>query len=295
MKFSSKLSKEILVCSEPTVRDYKELLKCSYGENPDPVMFAETVCEILANVSNKSIEYFKRLDLINLFALLLDLRINSQGTICKIVLTKDDKKVNLDLRIDLMRQDTAKMFEFVTFSVKQNNLEIVLECPCIERLLQPASEDCLPFVCGMYLETNGTTKFVEITTNEQAQALCERISPKTSLQIIKACEQFMEATTKVNFLSRYGVADQPLCFVPSMDSLTWFAKILFSESLGTFYDNLFYLAHLGHMDTRYVEECSVGEYNYFVGCLMKTLASKSSSSGDVQSAPVDHTDGLTDF
>lgn len=288
MKFLSKLSKETLVCSELKVKDYKELLKCSYGDNPDPLIFIETVCDILSVTTNKPSEYFKKLNVIDFFGLLLDVRINSQGTICKVVLTKEEKKANLSLRVDYIKEDLATLFQSLTTVIEHNGIEILLECPSVERLLQPAEEEYLYFIKGSYIKKEDEKKFVGITTNEQAGLLFEKLPPKVSLQIIKAFEKFIETVTKVNFLSRYGIKDQTLVFIPSLDSLIWFIKLLFSESLNVFYDNLFYLAHLGYMEASYIENSFVGEYNYFVGCLRKSLAAAKPSSDQITAEDPGH-------
>ena len=97
MNFLSKLSKETLICSELRVKEYKNLLKCTYGDNPEQIIFIETLCEVLSVVANKPVEYFKKLNIVDLFCLVLDLRVNSLGNVCKVVITKDEKKMNLEL------------------------------------------------------------------------------------------------------------------------------------------------------------------------------------------------------
>ena len=120
MKFVSNLSKETLICSELQVKDYKELLKASYGEDINKLIFVETLCEIFAKTTNKPTEYFKKLNIIDLFCLLLDVRINSQGDICKVVITRDEKKMNLELRLDLIKGDLELIFEEARRHIQYN-------------------------------------------------------------------------------------------------------------------------------------------------------------------------------
>ena len=278
MKFLSELSKETLICSELQVKDYKELLKCSFGDEPNKIIFVETVCDVLSNITNKTPEYFKKLSIIDLFVLLLDVRINSQGDVCKVVITKEDKQMNLELRLDCIRDDIKTIFTTVSEArIVQNDIEIVFDCPSIERLANHTDDEYLYFIKGLFAKS--TKKVIVIQSNEDARLLFEKLPPKASLQIIDQFQSFVKQITDINFLSRYGIKDQKLAFVPSLESLIWFAKLMFNETLDVFYDNLFYLSHLGHMSAEYVEGSVVGEYNYFVSCLQRTLAAKNPSPG----------------
>ena len=296
MKFVSELSKDTLICSELQVKDYKELLKCTYGDDTNQLIFIETLSEIFSKVANKPTEHFKKLNVIDLFCLLLDVRINSLGDICKVVITKDDKKMNLELRLDFIRDDLKNLFNVLSTTIEQSNVKVEFECPSVERLLQKANEEYLYFIKGSYIKKDNFAKFVEIATNDHAQMFFEKLSPKVSLQIIEQFESFVKSATGINFLSRYGIEDQTLNFLPSLSSLIWFTKLIFNESLESFYDNLFYLSHHGHMNAEYIENSAVGEYNYFVTCLKNVLSPKESSPEQTEEdfSPDEEDPGLTE-
>ena len=273
MKFLSELSTDSFICSELQVKYYKELLKCSFGDEPNERIFIDTICEICSKVTNKDSEYFKQLNVIDLFCLLLDIRINSQGDVCKVVVTKDEKQMNLELRLDYIKEELKAIHKlFSNLTIKSNDLEVMFECPSSERLLQKADEEYFYFIKNIYSTSSG--KHININTNNEAKLLCEKLPAKISLQIMQKFEELVKCITSINFLSRYGITEQNLIFFPTLSSLIWFVKLIFGESLETFYDNLFYLSHLGHMSTEYIESSVVGEYNYFVSCLQRTLAAK---------------------
>lgn len=277
MKFVSQISKELLFCSELQVRDYKKLLKCSYGETPNKLIFVETVCEILTKITNKPIEYIKSLNIIDVFCLLLDIRATSAGP-CKIVLSENDQKLTVELNLNLVKKDTLEMLQGLSTTIKHNEIEIVFECPCMERLLQTTNDDYVSYIKGSYITKNGTKKFIQINTNEQAELLFNKIPPKISLEIISKFNAFVEKITGMNFLSRYGIKNQQLIFVPSLDSLIWFTKLMFNEDLHSFYENIFHLSYTGKMNSEYVESLAVGEYNYFLGLLRQVIAAQNSSN-----------------
>lgn len=275
MKFLSQLSNETLVCSELQVKHYKELLKCSFGDEPNKLIFVETICDICSALTNKPATYFKKISITDLFCLILDIRINSIGDICKIVVTKDEKQMNLDLRLDCIQEEIKTIYSlFDNSSITFNNFEIILEYPSVERLLQETEEEYLYFINKIHLNLNN--QFIHLN-NKEVQLLFDKIPPNVSLKIIKTFESVINQISNKNFLSRYGINTQQLTFFPSLDSLIWFTKLIFSESLETFYDNLFYLSHLGHLNAEYVENSVVGEYNYFITCLQKVLAVKNNT------------------
>jgi hypothetical protein len=277
VKFLSKLSKGTLVCSELQLKFYKDLLKCTYGDTPDSLIFIETICDVFSSIANKPSEFFKKLSIIDFFCLLLDMRINSQGDACSVIITKDNKKMNLELRLDYIRDDLKAGVGLLASSIEQDNITIIIDYPSVDRMLEPASAEYLRYIKGVYvlkssLLNEETKCFVEISTNEHAEMFFDKLSPKTSLRIIEQFDKIFKFTTDINFLARYGIKDQHLTFFPTLESLLWFAKLMFNEPLDVLYNNIFYLAQMGNMSADYIENAIVGEYNFFVGCLKQKIA-----------------------
>ena len=291
MNFLTQLSKETLICSELQVKDYKEILKCTFGDTPDKTIFIETVCRIFSKLTDRPLDYIKQLNIIDFFCLLLDIRANSLGN-CSLVLTQNEQKFNLELDLMRVKQETSSLFEQLATTIKHSNLEVSFECPSIERLMQNTKEDYLSYIKGSCITKKRKKCFATITTNEQAEMFFDALPPKISLQIIDNFNKFVEKITKMNYLSRYGFYEQQLIFLPSIDSLLWFAKLLFNEPLSSLYDNLFYLSYSGKMNAEYVEGLSVGEYNYFVGLLRQVLASKNSPGENNQDQNFEEDPGL---
>ena len=286
MNFLTQLSKDTLICSELQVKDYKELLKCSFGDTPEKTIFIETICRIFSKLTNKSLDYIKQLNIVDFFCLLLDIRSNCLGD-CKLILTQDKKKFNLELNLTKVKQETSSLFEQLATTIKHSNIEVCFECPSLERLMQNTKDEYLSYIKGSCITEKGKQCFVTITTNEQAEMFFDALPPKISLEIIDKFNEFVEKITNMNYLATYGFENHQLMFLPSIDSLLWFTKLLFSESLSSLYDNIFYLSYSGKMNAEYVENLSVGEYNYFVGLLKQILASKNSSKETEQNENFD--------
>ena len=291
MNFLAQLSKDTLICSELQVKDYKQILKCTFGDTPDKTIFIETVCRIFSKLTDRPLDYIKQLNIIDFFCLLLDIRANSLGN-CSLVLTQNEQKFNLELDLIKVKQETSSLFEQLATTIKHSNLEVSFECPSIERLMQNTKEDYLSYIKGSCITKKRKKCFATITTNEQAEMFFDALPPKISLEIIDNFNKFVEKITKMNYLSRYGFYEQQLIFLPSIDSLLWFAKLLFNEPLSSLYDNLFYLSYSGKMNAEYVEGLSVGEYNYFVGLLRQVLANKNSPGENNQDQNFQEDPGL---
>lgn len=279
MNFTTKLSKETLICTELQVKDYKEILKCTFGDSPDKLIFIETICRILSKVVNKPLSYVKSLNIIDMFCLLVDIRANSLGNF-NVILNQNEQKFNIELDLTAIKQETANLFHQLSTTIKHDNIEVIFECPSVERLLENTKEDYLSYIKGSYLIKNSEKIFIEIKTAEQAEMFFNKISPKISLEIIYKFNKLVETITGMNYLSRYGFKEQQLVFLPSLDSLIQFTKLMFSEQLNSLYDNIFYLSYSGKMNAEYIENLAVGEYNYFVGLLRQVIASKNSAQTD---------------
>lgn len=278
MKFISHLSKERLICNELHIKHYKNIIKSCYGETIDSHVFIENLCEVFVQLTNKPIEFFKRLNILDLFCLLLDIRINSQGSSCSLSLTRNEKKVNLDLNLNHVREELKTLYDDLTVVINVNSVEVLFECPGIDRLLQDSTADYIPYIKQSIVMTNNEAKQLVIPDNSTAEWLFDSMPPKVSLEIIRQFSVFVERVTGVNFLSRYGIKDQSLSFIPSIESLIWFTKLLFNEPLESLYENIFALAYAGKMTPQYIEECAIGEYIFFSNCLRKTQNSNNSKT-----------------
>jgi hypothetical protein len=285
MKFASKLTKDTLICSELQVKFYKDILKCSYGENPDPLIFVETICELLSSIANKPASFFKSLSVIDFFCLMLDLRINSQGAICSVVITNEDKKMTLELKLDYIRDELQKKAKALTSIVDHSNIEIIISHPSIEKLLEPTTVEYIRYITGVKLKyeepslLDGNSKqYISISTNKHAEIFFDKLPPRTSLKIIEEYNNLTKTTNEIDFLSRYNIKNQHLIFFPTLEFVIWFTKLMFNEPLDVFYNNIFYLAQMGNMNADYIENVIVGEYNFFVNCLKQKIAAENPPS-----------------
>lgn len=271
MKFLSDLSSSKLICSELTVSDYKQILKCSFGDEPDLELFSETICDIIAKLTNKAPEFIKSLPISDLLCILIDLRLKSMGDVVTVSLKNEDNSMSLDLNLSTIKEDIKQFYKpFCCSKIIQKDLEIVLSIPSVEMLSTKTNEEYLYFIKSVLLKKNT----FEISNIEEASALFEKISAKVASQIISHCRQFIESVKELNLLARYQGIEQKLGFVPTIENLLWFVKLLFNEPLDAFYDNIFYLCKHVNMSAEYIESCTPGEYIYFTKKLEASIAAQ---------------------
>ena len=280
MKINVELLSETLLCSELTVKDYKELLKCSFGDEPDPVSFVTTITEVLSHITNKEPSYFLNCGIVDVFLLLLKAKINSQGESCKISIAKDDKQMNLELRFDHIYDDIKEWFgPFLNKKIALDSVEVTFDSPTLGMLLDKSEDEILYFIKGCKI-IGKHDKLLTPFTLEESKLLFESLPPKLAADVYTHFNSFAKSLSDKNFLARYPAIgnEQKLMFSPSLDSLIWFTKLMFNEPLDGFYDNLFYLTNLGHFSTDYIERCTPGEYVYFTKKLEYTLSKQNASS-----------------
>jgi len=284
VKHEVELLTETVVCSELTVRDYKEILKCSFGDQPDKKTFITTISDVLSIVTNKPQEWVLNSSVVDIFLLLLKIKINSHGESCTIVVSKEEKKINVELGFDHIYEDIKQWFSpFLNKNIIDQKVQVTFDSPSLSMLLEEEEDEILYFIKGCkILESNN--KLLKPNCLKESKMLFESLPPKLVSDIYAHYNSFAKEIFNKNLLSRYPLIgnEQKLMFSPSLDSLIWFTKLMFNEPLDGFYDNLFYLTNLGHFSTDYIERCTPGEYVYFTKKLEYTL-SRQQASGETES------------
>ena len=287
MKFPIRLSDRTLVCSELTLKEYKDILKVTYGDEPDKEVFLETVTSILSSLTSTPQEFFKELSAVELLILLITIRVQSMGEVTTVTIKRDNTTASLDLRLDWIKEDLEEIGNtFHNFAVPENNYTLFLSPPSLSRLAEPLAED--EFLYFIKEVTFNETQKAPIDTNGKARALFRQLPARTSTKIFSYFHDFVHTIKNTNFLARYGIEDQTLTFVPSVESVMWFMKLMYNESLESFFDNVFYLSHHSHLNSAYLETCSPGEYMYLSRKLQEVLTQgKNTQPGDDFSGSVE--------
>jgi hypothetical protein len=290
MKFGLKIHDQTIFCKELPVYLYKDLLKNIYGDDVDTKLFVNFIGELFSSVTSLPPSFFTELSVINLLSAILQLRTNSVGDRIQINLNREEAKTSLELRLDWVDEDIVNLEkDLICKQLVVGQIEVEIGSPSLQRLTEKVEEEYLYFIKSIKIGDN----VIVVKTNQEAKQIAEKLPIKIVKAIIDHFEFFVTKIRNTNLLSRYGVEDQALGFIPSFESLLWFTKLIFNEPLNVFYDNMFYLSKLAHMSPSYIESCTVGEYFLFTGTLQATLAQENSVSSP--SEDVFHREAINDF
>lgn len=263
MRFTCDLPSQTIVCTELLVKDYKDLIKNLYGETLNDAQVIDSVCSLLCSVTNKPKDVFMQMSVVDLFCLLLEIRMNSLGEICPIIITKNENKNKAQLNLQDIKNDLMSVLEPI---ILYENLQITIGCPCIKDLLDSFKGEYVSFIKKIVIKDK---EFI-LTSNEERQFLLSQLPIKAYIEITKAVDNLIEELNSINFLNNYE--DEFLGFSLSPNSLIWYIKLFYGEPLDVFYKNFFELCYRGNMNPVYLENISVGEYNYFITCLREALS-----------------------
>ena len=292
MKFVVETCSAKIPCSELTIKHYKEILKCCFGDEPDYYILCETLCSVFSELTNLPISHFYDISLLDLLLFCIQLKVNSQGEILDLIVTKDDKQMNLELNLiyvwkrlkDVFGKYNAKQFQI-------KDLTIDFEIPSIKRFLNKDTETKEDFLLFIKTFRKGDKCYC-LQNDIEAKQLFDELPPAMSLEIIDMFSCLLRASDETNFFDKYKIKDQKLSYSPTLDFFIKFMKLLFHEPLDVFYDNLFCLAHYGKIDLNYVSTLTPGEYIYILKRLEQTLSSNSKTNKtDVIGSPEEIDDG----
>lgn len=274
MKIKCELSESVLICSELQVKHYKNLIKSLYGEEPDPEVFFDVLYEIIEAVTNKPRSAIEQMSILDLFCLMIEIRRLCHGDLCKLSVQTEDKKVTLSLNLALLKMDLLKLSRSLAKVVAQDDIQISCRCPSFKRL-ENVKEDAFAAIASVNIREQ---QKMQITDNEQAEQLLDRLSSKTFFEINQVVNEILASVRNFNIFGRYSYIKRELNFSLSKTYFVWFSKLMFGEDLNEIFNNIFYLSHYNHMNAQYIEELPVGEYNVYVSLLKGYLQSQSSSS-----------------
>jgi hypothetical protein len=284
MRFPVYLPAKRVVCNELSLNHYKDLLKASYGDEPSYDVFIMTVNKILLEVIEEPIEFLENLSLLEVYLLLLKLRIQSMGDSAKIVVTQEEKQTTIELNLEQIYQDLFEyLIEFDNKYIESNNTKLSFKIPSLKKLLSEQNFDnYFLFFNSITIKNNKTLVFDTLT---ESQIFFDKLPAKLSSKFISFYETASKNLQQLNLIEHYNIDNAVLTFNLTIDSFIWFTKLLFNESLESFYNNIFYLSYLGHLSSTYLENsCTPGEYIYFVKKMQETLALKNSKSSNTNSA-----------
>lgn len=291
MKVNYKLLNTNFDCNELCVKQYKDFLKSFYGEaeQVDLQAFLKKFIALFCELSEKPASFFHDLSFLDLFLLLVQLRVYTLGPICKITIkttpeqdsedetSNSPEKVNVDLNLERTIQDILYFLELNTpRQITEDNVDIFINFPSFHNTITTNNS------AEYYIKQCRVNDIVMTNmTTEQTKAFVENLSAKILYKVLAEQQELFANLMQLNFLQYYEGVSLSLNFDMKPETFLWYCKLFFNETLQTFFDNMFYLSYIGHFNLSYLEnDCTPGEYVYFIKKLNASLQEKNKGTSN---------------
>jgi hypothetical protein len=259
-------------CYELTVKQYKILLKSLFTDELDDV-FLLNVNNILSAVTTLTTKQLLDLNFIQYFALFIFIRSTSFGNSLPLIVTDNNKKINLDVDLSKTLINLAPALYFNEQDITENNIIITVGLPTIKKFIEE-DIDLTLFIKKIII------KDLIITNISDFNKVLNALKPKH----INLVNQFYAKTVKMlqtllfykSFEEKYNI---PLVSTPV--EILYLLKLLFGESLINIYDDIFYLSKHVNMSAEFLENCTPGEFKIFSKNLEEMLSIKDPTTENI--------------
>lgn len=283
MNFSITASPGTVLCKELSLKDYKELLKASYGDDPDLSLFCRTLHDVYTNLLPQ--KFVEELTILDGLLVLIQIRIASLGDVASIALKNVDVATTIELNLNWLLEDLQEFesqWKDKLFEVR-NNIHLAVGIPYFTKDLEQMEskgDDSTLFLKRLVEIAEDGTYLQTLKRKDLLKKVFDTMPVKTTAGIFKLINDCVAQASSINTLNRYNIdSEAKLSFIPHPTTLLWYTKILFNEQLETFYDNIFNLIHHSHFDGAFLDTCTPGEYKYFVN-KQQLLSKEQETSSD---------------
>lgn len=295
--FSTKvilLSGKVVYINELKVKHYKTILKSILGNELDYDATFINISNVVAEITNLSLEEIDELSFLDYFLLLFEIRSNSIGSLIVAETTDHDNTkidINIHKLIDHLRSVKPPLHVDTI-----NNITITYKLPTIKELIQVDLNDVdsIYSTCLKSVTINNATIHLQNYNKTALKEILNKLPATYTTRIIKRTYDIIDTFNNVNLISHLkGLEEKQLIFNFNIKNLEIILKLLFGENLFSLYENIFTLAKNANLPPQYIENCTPGEYYLYVKRLEsenKTTSSIPSDSNIPEEDGSDHVD-----
>jgi len=260
-----KINDKVVLCKELKVKHYKIILKCLLGN--DVILCLNNINSILLDITNLTNIEINKLNFIDYFLLLLEIRRNNiSNTI--LAETIDDKSTKITINISKIINIIQNIkYQHLLVPDNVDSFYIYYKLPTI-REISYIETDSLETVYGLFLKEIITNNIKIPFSNLKKNTLNELFvyfPAKLTTHLVKRAENIISIFNDINLLSYIpGLKDKHLMFNFNINNLYLLIKLLFGDQLLSLYSNIFELSKQINMSPEYIENCTPGEYGIFV-------------------------------
>jgi hypothetical protein len=274
--------------TELKVKHLKIIYKCLIGEIPDPKIVFYNLNNILCEITSLSNREIEKLNFIDYFTILLELRRVSIGNSIFVELT-ETKNVKIEVDIQQLLNKIPK-YKHILVSDKIHNLTVQYRLPSISEVDQ-ISENKQPYNFNFYKNfisqicINNKIFNLYKEKNTNIETFLNRLPARVTSAVIKKTLYFLKETNINLFTNVKGLENRQLFLNCNIINLIYILKFIFGEQLLSLYDNIFALCKIGNFSPEYIENCTPGEYILFIKRLEQLTAKQNIQSSET--TPID--------
>lgn len=292
MSFSYKatLTDREIFYKELKVYQHKKLLKCFIGDKIQPDILIKNLNDIVLENTDLSEQQIQELNFIDYFLLVLYIRYTSIGDLIFAEINTD-KKIKLEISIGKLINE---FYQFNILSLLQpttfNSLKINYTLPSISSVIKLQSKNAqsnfyIHFIKSVIIDNQIFD--VSILSEQEIQTIFDNLPAKITAQIIKQTTNIVKNINNFNILTFLPGLEEKIYFNLNIENFCTLIKLLFGGDLLSLYENIFTLCKYAHLSAEYIEQCTPGEYLFFVKKLeeiaRKQMAENTSPSDTTQS------------
>jgi hypothetical protein len=295
--YKAKLLDQEVFYKELKVYQHKKLLKCFISEQIQPDILIKNLNDIVIDNVQLSEKDINELSFIDYFLLVLYLRYTSIGDLIFAEINTD-KKTKLEISISKL------LNEFYSFNIKEflqpttfENFQITYKIPDIYSVLKLQDKNNQnTFYLYFIKDLKIGNQILDLKTfsDTDKQILFDNLPAKATAQIIKQTTAIVKQLNSFNILKFLPGFKEKIYFNLNLDNFCALIRLIFGGDLLSLYENIFALSKYGNLSPEYIEQCTPGEYLFFVKKLeelARKQATNNTPPSDMNESPFE--DGLS--
>ena len=252
---------------ELKVKHFKSILKCLLGDDLDYITVFNTIDSVLANLTNIDLKLIKKINFIDYFLLLLNIRSLCIGNSI-LAETTDNKALKLDINVDKLISNIQEIqYKDILRPTTINNITVYYKIPCITDIINIDFDntESIYKACIDKIVISDNTLSVFNTDASFLKIFFNKLPAKITTTINQRIQETLTLFNNVNLIKHLKDLDnKQLIFNFNIKNLIVLVKLLFGEDLLSLYDNIFNLAKTANITPVYIENITPGEYYLFV-------------------------------
>jgi hypothetical protein len=258
-------------CYELTIRQYKSILKSLFTDSLNKETLLN-ITNVICDITTLDIEQIHSLNFIEYFALLTFIRATSIGGTLPLVITDDNKKINIDVNLNNTIDNFLPLLTHEDTVIQEGDITFKVGLPTLDRLIHENNNSNL-FIKQITLKNKTINNFNDI------KAIVNVLTPRFINTVNTHCTTIQQKLQNVYFYKNIN-SKFNIPFIVTLDEILFLIKLLFGDNLINIYNDIFYLSKHVNISAEYLESCTPGEFKIFTKNLEEMLQINSDTITD---------------